>query len=103
MTQRVYNWVKLFLENKWVTVVLLTALFPSLAGNIYKSAPPSVKPAKVAEKSPETVIEEITKPAPVMTEIVIPTYKPHTHPEIIKEIDDKIKKALSDHERGSLH
>lgn len=89
MTERVYKWFKLFLENKWVTAVLLAALFPSLAGNLYGLTGSPAKPAKVAEKSPETVIEEITKPKEIVS------HKPHTHPEIIKMIED--------HEKGSLH
>jgi hypothetical protein len=90
MTERVYKWFKLFLENKRVTIVLLIALFPSLAGNLYGLLDIPVKPVEVAEKPPEAVIEEVTKP---VAEIVI--HKPHTHSEIVE--------MIKDHEKGPLH
>ena len=92
MKHDLHDYIKIFLENKKVTIVLLIALFPALGGHLYGLLDVPAKPVKVAEKAPVPAIRVIEEPYP---EIVTPTYKPHTHPEIL----DKIKA----HQSGPLH
>jgi len=92
MKHDLHDYIKIFLENKKVTIVLLIALFPALGGHLYGLLDVPAKPVKAAEKAPIPAIRAMEE---AITEIVTPTYKPHTHPEIL----DKIKA----HQSGPLH
>lgn len=85
--------VKVIWRNPKVTLPILFLFFPSLAGNFWlldELYGDPAKPVIVAEPLP--AIQPFNGP---YNEVVTL----HSHPELSKEIDDKLKA----HERGPLH
>ena len=87
------EWIRMILKNH-IAFLAIWAAISGIAGyQMYRDIPDEPNVIKLPLPAIR-VIED--KP---YNEIVSPTHKPHTHPEISKEIDDK----LNAHKNGSLH
>jgi len=62
MKTRLYDWVKLFLENKAVTLALLGVLLPSVGANVYMSQKPAEPPKPIQLPIPAKVEKVAEKP-----------------------------------------
>jgi len=62
MKTRLYDWVKLFLENKAVTLALLGVLLPSVGANVYLSQKPADHQKPIQLPIPEKVEKVAEKP-----------------------------------------